>query len=261
MNKKALRKELNKVRGQEDKFVFKAANSSSLVADKINGAVPDRILNKIEAAFGKAFNFMYVKGSKAINKTYSKDRMEEAYKEDKIFAKAVDNRLSVKSFQLKSRRRGLFDGFIVALTGLGLGFLGRALIDITAFISVTFRNMYQTCLCYGFDCEDFNEKILMLKMMEAALTTGEDAEILNEETDDLIDYIDNGGQLTDDDLDFQVKSVSERLSRQIMYTRVIMMIPIIGIVPGFLDIVFFWKVHRYIDMKYRKRFLLGQLGL
>ena len=261
MNKKAIRKELTKVRNQEDKFIYKASNSSSMIADKINNAVPDKILTKIEGAFGKAFNFMYVKGSKAINKTYSQDKMKESYEYDKKFAKAANNRLSLKSFQHKSARRGLFDGFIVTVTGLGLGFLGRALIDITAFISVTFRNMYQTCLCYGFDCDDFNEKILMLKMMETSLTTGEDVEILNHETDDLIEYIDGGGLLTDDDLDFHVKSASERLSKQIMYTRVIMMIPILGIVPGFLDIVYFYKVHKYIDMKYRKRFLMGQLGL
>ena len=101
----------------------------------------------------------------------------------------------------------------------------------------------------------------MLKMMETALTTGEDAEMLDHETDDLIEYIDNGGVLTEDDMDFHIKSVSERLSRQIMYMKVLMMIPIFGAVPGFCDVIFYSKVHRYIDMKYRKRFLMSLIDL
>lgn len=260
MNKKAVRKELARVQKQEDKFIYRASESHSYMQEKINRIIPKKIYAKLDKAFGKAFNFIYSKGTKAIRKTYSEKKMKEGFEEDKRFAKAVNTGLGVKSFHAKSRRRGLLDGFIAGLAGIGLGIFGRGVWDIPIFVSITFRNMYETCLCYGFDSDDLSEKILMLKMMEAALTTGDEIEDINAETDAMIEAIDRGYAFDEQALEAQIESVSSKLSQQILYLKFLQIIPIVGGVIGFSDIIYLGKVHRYIDMKYRKRFLMMQEG-
>lgn len=259
MNKKAIRKELTKVRKQEDKFIYSAVESRSLIADVILKRIPQKAYGKLRNAFGKAFNFIYVKGSVVINETYDKNKMRDKYEEDRRFAKVVDSRLSIKAFQHKSFLRSLLDGLIVLITGTVLGFLGISLPYIPLFVSITFRNMNQTCLCYGYDCDDVREKILLLKMMEVSLSTGEDAETGDSEMDDMIEYVSKGGAFAEDEIDRRIKAVSDRLADKTLYMRFIQTIPIIGTVFGFCDIFIFSKIHRYIDIKYRKRFLLEAL--
>ena len=101
----------------------------------------------------------------------------------------------------------------------------------------------------------------MMKMMEAAISTGETAEALNEEVDELIQNIDSGMYTyCEGDIEEQMKHTSEELSNQILYLKFLQLVPIAGAVAGCSDIVYLSKVHRYINIKYRKRFLLAHAG-
>lgn len=259
MNKNAIKKELYRVKKQEEKFLYRAAsNSGSYIQSVINRIIPKKLNNKLNGAFGKAFSLIFSKGRIVIKKTYSEQRMKSNFEEDKIFAAAADNSLSVKSFHRKAWRLGILDGCIAGGIGIGLGLLGRGLIDIPMFVSVAFRDIYLTALCYGFDYEKREEQYLMMKMMEAAISSGETAEILNEEVEELIRDIDCGRYIyTDGDIEYQMKNTSEELSNQILYLKFLQMIPVAGAVAGCADIVYLSKVHRYINIKYRKRFLLS----
>ena len=187
--------------------------------------------------------------------------MKMTFEEDRRFAAAADNSLSVKSFHRKAWRLGVLDGSIAGLIGIGLGLLGRGLIDIPMFVSVAFRDIYLTALCYGFDYEKQEEQYLMMKMMEAAISSGETAEVLNEEVDGLIQNIDSGMYTyCEGDIEEQMKHTSEELSNQILYLKFLQLVPIAGAVAGCSDIVYLSKVHRYINIKYRKRFLLAHAG-
>ena len=57
-----------------------------------------------------------------------------------------------------------------------------------------------------------------------------------------------------------MKHTSEELSNQILYLKFLQLVPIAGAVAGCSDIVYLNKVHRYINIKYRKRFLLAHAG-
>ncbi len=260
MNKRALRKELKKVRKQEDKFVYRSVKSQSLLSDFVNRKMPAKIHNTLLAAFGKAFEIIYIKGSKLINKTYDKENMKKDYKADERFARAADTRLGIKSFHHKSFRRSILDGGIVTGAAFFMGLVGASLPDIPLFVSVAIRNMNQTCLCYGYDCENLNEKVLMVKMMGTALIAGDEAEAGNGETDDMIEFIEQGGMFTEEDLKAESKKASDRLSDRTLYMKFLMQIPIFGAIFGLCDFQFFSKIHRYVDMKYRERFLREALG-
>ncbi len=259
MNRNAIKKELHKVKKQEARYIYRASSGEgSYIQSVINRIIPKKLNNKLNAAFGKAFSLIFNKGRIVIKKTYSEKRMKTTFEEDKRFAAAADNRLSVKSFRSKAWRLGILDGIIAGCIGMGLGLIGRGIIDIPVFVSVAFRDIYLTALCYGFDYEKQEEQYLMLKMMEAAISTGETAEVLNEEVDDLINSIDSGRYIYQEgDIQAQMAYTSDELANQILYLKFLQLIPVAGAVAGCSDIVYLSKVHRYINIKYRKRFLLS----
>lgn len=262
MNRNAIKKELQKVKKQEARFLYRASsNEGSYIQSLVNRIIPKKLNSKLNAAFGKAFSLIFSKGRIVIKKTYSEKRMKMTFEEDRILAAAADNSLSVKSFHRKAWRLGVLDGSIAGLIGIGLGLLGRGLIDIPMFVSVAFRDIYLTALCYGFDYEKQEEQYLMMKMMGAAISSGETAEVLNEEVDELIQNIDRGMYTyCEGDIGEQMKHTSEELSNQILYLKFLQLVPIAGAVAGCSDIVYLSKVHRYINIKYRKRFLLAHAG-
>ncbi len=257
MNTDAIKKELRKVKKQETRFVYRAvSNGGSYIQGVVNRIIPRKISNKLNAAFGKAFSLIFSKGRIVIKKTYSEKRMKKTFEEDRRFAAVADNRLSVKSFHRKAWRLGMLNGIIAGCIGMGLGLLGRGLIDIPVFVSVAFRDIYLTALCYGFDYEKQEEQYLMMKMMEAAISSGETAEILNEEVDVLINNIDDGiYKYQEGDIQTQMASASDELANQILYLKFLQLVPVAGAVAGCSDIVYLSKIHRYINIKYRKRFL------
>lgn len=263
MNRKAIKKELEKTKQKEKKFIYRCvSNEGSVLQEKVNGIIPKKIKSKLDGAFRKAFSLIFSKGKKIIKKTYSEEKMQERYDEDRRFAKAAGTGLSIRSFEGTSRRRGMLDGLIIAGIGAGLGFLGRGIISIPMFVSCTFRNIFETAECYGFDSNDPEEQFLMMVMMEAALSTGEDAEEADDVTEEVIDMIDNSGLLISDELiEEQIEKVAGVLSDQILYLKALQIIPILGGIIGLTDVHFYNKVHKYIDLKYRKRFLLRQGAL
>lgn len=262
MNRNAIKKELQRAKKQEKRFLYRASsNEGSYIQGVVNRIIPQKLNSKLNAAFGKAFSLIFRKGRIVIKKTYSEKRMKMTFEEDRRFAAAADNRLSVKSFHRKAWRLGILDGAIAGSIGIGLGLLGRGLIDIPMFVSVAFRDIYLTALCYGFDYEKQEEQYLMMKMMEAAISSGETAEILNEEVDELINSIDSGiYTYREGDIEAQMQHTSEELSNQILYLKFLQLVPVAGAVAGCSDIVYLSKVHRYINIKYRKRFLMSNAG-
>ncbi len=261
MNKKALNKELAKTEKKERKIIYRAATAEDpFLQEKVNAKIPKKIKSKLDGAFQKAFSLIFSKGSKYIKKTYSEKKMQDQHEFDKRFAHAAGNALSIRSFQGTSRRKALIDGLMALGNGAGLGFLGRGIISIPMFVSIAFRNTYQTAACYGFPSESPKEQFLMLLMMEAALSTGEDAEEADdmvEETMELIDF--QEFNIQDSFIQKEIESVSKALSDRILYLKALQVIPIFGGIIGLTDVHFFHKIHKYIDIKYRKRFLLNQV--
>ena len=99
MNRNAIKKELQKVKKQEARFLYRASsNEGSYIQSLVNRIIPKKLNSKLNAAFGKAFSLIFSKGRIVIKKTYSEKRMKMTFEEDRRFAAAADNSLSVKSF-------------------------------------------------------------------------------------------------------------------------------------------------------------------
>ena len=170
-----LEKELNRITRQEYAMVLRSKNKRAAPMESLIGnKVPEGLADTLDAAFEKAFKVVFDKGTSVINMTFNEKKINEAEDSGK-----------------ESQRRWIADKALTSVEGAGLGLLGIGLPDIPVFTGMVLRSVYQTALCYNFDYNSTKEQIFILKVIEAALARGEDAEQRNREVDSFMQAIDN----------------------------------------------------------------------
>ncbi len=162
---------------------------------------------------------------------------------------------------------GLFDqeGKLIGINtakasaeGIGLGVLGIGLPDIVVFTGFILRGIYETALQYGFTYDATEEKLLILKMMEASLSHGEEWVRVNAEVDRILAKEWHGNH-AEDDVTQQIRRTADVFALDMLLAKFIQGLPLIGIVGGAGNPVYYGKVIRYAQLKYHKRYLQEKL--
>lgn len=143
---------------------------------------------------------------------------------------------------------------VTAAEGIGLGVLGIGLPDIVVFTGFILRGIYETALQYGFTYDATEEKLLILKMMEASLSHGEEWVRVNAEVDMLLAKEWHGDH-AEDDVTQQIRRTADVFALDMLLAKFIQGLPLIGIVGGAGNPVYYGKVIRYAQLKYHKRYL------
>ena len=242
MDEKIFKKELAKARIAETDFLIRRKKQKqSYIDDKIKKYVPEGLADTLKAAFTKSFEVVFRDGTGIIKKTYGK-------------TKPIDCeicRLRIRAKSILAR-----DTVITTVEGTGLGLAGIGLPDIPVFTAVLLRNIYQLAECYGFEYESKTEQVFILKLIEAALSTGKDAEILNDEINNMMDRIDKEDYTYYGLISKQINAAAEAISKEVLYMKFVQTIPVVGAAGGISNIACLSKVGRYAELKYRKRFIL-----
>lgn len=231
--------------------------------------VPKTVYSNLEKAFGTAFTIVFEKGTGVIEKTYNRDSIQEDYQVREFAFQVKANRKTLKQTRKGAKAGNLKNLVITSAEGLGLGILGIGMPDIVMFVGVLLKGIYETALQYGYHYDTDEERYFILKLMETAMQKGEDWEEGNRIVDHFID-------LSAADLEFfkgeeegsgEEKSQSDLLSRQIRSTsdafamdmvllKFIQGLPIVGLIGGAGNPLYYNKVMKYAELKYRKRYLL-----
>ena len=174
MNAAAARRALAAAERRERRMARRADTRADGWRSAIERKVPQKAAAGIEAAFSKAFALLFESGSGLIERSCRSGEMSALYS-------VRDSAVDLGSGGAELRR--LFGGIcrsnlrVTALTsveGLALGALGIGLPDIVIFLAVLLRGVYSTAMGYGFDCANRREKFFVLKLMQAALSSGEE---------------------------------------------------------------------------------------
>jgi len=130
--------------------------------------------------------------------------------------------------------------------------------DIVLFISTLLKGIYETALNYGFEYESRQEQLLILKMMQTALSNGESWIQRNAEVEEMLalETVD----ITDDQFKQQTKETASAFAMDMLLLKFIQGLPVVGIIGGAANPVYYHKVMKYVQLKYRKRYLLKQKG-
>ena len=140
--------------------------------------------------------------------------------------------------------------------GIGLGVLGIGLPDIVVFIGVLLKGIYETALHYGFGYDTPKEQYFILKLMETVMQKADAWNSGNEEVDRMI-MEESADIITEETVRAQIAKTSDAFATDMVMLKFIQGIPVVGMLGGCGNPVYYHKVMKYVRLKYQKRYLWG----
>lgn len=245
---------------QEDKMLKKRENKKESQINKLlEDKVPEKLQSTLNAAFRKAFEVVFSKGSGIIEKTYDKEKYDFEYENRERWHAETGNRRSLKSFS-KAASVGKNKNILISgLEGAGMGALGVGIPDIPVFTGVILKSIYEVAMSYGFEYESDFEKFFILKIIEVSMQESDKFEKQNDELNRFIDEVDKYEFVVEkEDIDYQIAAAANSVSKEMLYMKFVQGIPIIGIAGGLTNTVYLKKIVDYAELKYRRRFLISK---
>ena len=249
----AREKEWKRLLKQERLFLYhgavkKETKLNQILADK----VPPKLQTTLDAAFSKAFETVFEKGTGVIEKTYNKEEIAHRFKVNTYSADLAENRKTLRQFSKESANRSRKNVLLTGLEGVGLGALGIGIPDIPVFVGVMLKGIYEIALNFGYGYESREEKYFILKLIETALSHGSQ---LNGGNTAVNEYIVTGEIPESYDQTRQIRTTAETMSTELLYLKFLQGIPLVGVVGGASNSVYLQKVLKYAKLKYHQRFL------
>lgn len=254
---KALQKELRAVEKQEKKlqkaFVkAKAPAWKTALGDKI----PQKVFTGLESTFCKGFSLVFNQGRSLIEKSYNKEELKNNHSIRDYAVQVKGGRKELKAVRKSAKRSDGLNMVVTTAEGLALGTLGIGMPDIVLFISTLLKGVYETALNFGFDYETPEEQYMMLNMMAASLITGEERVEWDEMIDAMIE--EEPRDVTQEVLNEQIRETASVFAMDMLLLKFIQGLPIVGILGGVANPIYYNRVLQYVQLKYRKRYLLKQ---
>ena len=255
--KAAIQKELLSLQRQEEKLMRSVTKQrpASSWRSELEKKVPDKVYHSLKVAFGKAFAIVFEKGTGIIEKSYQKETIQQDQKVQHYAVQLKGNRRELRKVKKQAQVSGLGNMALTTVEGIGLGALGIGLPDIVMFVGVLLKGIYETALRYGIDYNAVGERYLILKMMEASLAKGDRWVEINAEVDRLI--YQGRQEVPDlDDMVEQRRRTADAFAIDMILLKFIQGLPVVGILGGAGNPVYYNKVLHYVRLKYHKRYLL-----
>ena len=231
--------------------------------------VPATLQKTLETAFTKAFVTVFEKGSGLIEKTYRKQRHERLFREhERDIHKEGFNGKSLRRFERQAKRTVAKNLTITTVEGIGFGIVGLGIPDIPIFVSVMLKSIYEIALSYGFSYSTDKEKLFILKLIDAALKSGETLRKKDKDMNKLIRRYFEEEETAEAETDpfvvelqikRQIDSSAEALSHELLYGKFLQGSTFIGVIGGTADFTCLKRSTVYATLKYKRRFLLRQL--
>lgn len=254
--KAAVRKELDSLQKQEQKLAKAAGHTGGDgLAKRIEDKIPEKIHRGLEKAFCTAFGIVFERGTQLIEKSYCKEDMQEKYAIQNFSVELRGTRRELRKMKRSVEMAGMGNLAVTAVEGIGLGALGIGLPDIVIFTSVMLKGVYETALRYGFEYDSPGEKLLILKLLETSVSKGEDWEKRNAEIDALI-HQEAMPECTPEEMKEQAERTAAAFAADMLLLKFIQGLPVVGMVGGIGNPVYYSNVMKYVVLKYRKRYLL-----
>ena len=248
-----LQKEWEKLEVQEQRFLQKRSEKrENILNQKLEEKIPPKLQETLDTAFAKAFALIFEKGTRVIEKTYQRAKLEQVRQ---YTADVKQNSKSLRSFSKKARDTGTKNLLLSGVAGIGMGVLGIGLPDIPVFTGMILKNIYETALQYGYSYESREEKYFILLLIRGAVSYGD---TLCEIDGKVNEFIRNGILPEEYQDKEQIEQTAGALSKELLYMKFLQGIPVVGAVGGAYDAVYMKRITEYAELKYRHRYLAGR---
>lgn len=254
----AIQKELQLVQKQENRLERVALQAKPVTwKTGLESKIPEKIYAGLESAFCKAFALVFNQGLKIIEKSYNKETIQADYAIRDFAVQRKGKRKELKQMRKAAGQSDFLNLAVTTVEGIGLGALGIGMPDIVLFISTLLKGIYETALNYGFDYESRQEQFLILKMMETAMSSGTNWTSKNKQVEALFEG--NGNDVTEEEFHTQIKSTASVFAMDMLLLKFIQGFPVFGILGGAANPVYYRRVMKYVQLKYRKQYFMKLL--
>ena len=246
-----LQKEWEKLEVQEQRFLQKRSEKrENILNQKLEEKIPPKLQETLDTAFAKAFALIFEKGTRVIEKTYQRAKLEQDYQVRQYTADVKQNSKSLRAFSKKDT--GTKNLLLSGVSGIGMGVLGIGLPDIPVFTGMILKNIYETALQYGYSYESREEKYFILLLIRGAVSYGDTLCEIDGKVNEFI----RNGMLPEEYQDKeQIEQTAGSLSKELLYIKFLQGIPVVGAVGGAYDAVYMKRITEYAELKYRHRYL------
>ena len=237
---------------------------------RLESRIPPKAADGLKAAFSRAFSLLFESGSGWIERGCRPEELAALYA---VRDSAVDRRAGRAELRRMyarialamdiSRRtiRIVYQNIVFALAVkaacLVLGALGIGLPDIVIFLGLLLRGIYSTAMNYGFSCSGAREQLFILKLMHLSLSSGGERRRLSGELDALM----SDPRCPDAaELERQMSRTASAFAVDMLAIKFVQGLPLVGIVGGAANPIYYRRVTACAELKYKKRYLLGKLG-
>ena len=249
----ACEKELKYIQKQERKLQKQAMASEGVWKKVLEGVIPDKIYVNLRAAFATAFTIIFDRGIDVIEKTYNKENLMRDFETQNQTVDDLQSQRELRRFRNNVSKSNRWKSIITTAEGVGLGALGIGLPDIVLFIGFILQSVYELALKYGYDYNKPEERLLILKMMAAAICKREKWIKADMEVDELL----RDKKIPDvDELQEQIGITADTFALDMMVLKFIQGLPVVGVIGGLSNPVYYNKIMDYAKLKYHKRYLL-----
>lgn len=214
--------------------------------------MPEKVYESLCIVFRKAFEIIFEKGTGIIEKNYKKDDLSKDF-QMRDLSIGLNSRKDYDWLNARSDLNSLATLLASAVEGVGLGALGIGMPDIVLFTSVVLRGCYETALRYGFPYDTPEEKFFILIILEGSLLRGEAWDVCNERANAMLQtpHIPTEAEMKE-----QMQHTADAFAAKMLVSKFVQGIPVVGVVGGLTNPVYYRKIQQYVRLKYQKRFLM-----
>ena len=252
----AVKKQWQSLMKKDDRFAESACREQKAsFTDKIEEKIPDNLQGVMNTAFNKAFAIIFEKGTKAIELTYRKNWHKEDFDYNTEKEKSRHTTANLKAFSKKARSTRGKNLIFTGIEGIGFGIIGAGIPDIPVFTGMILKGIYEIALSYGYSYDDEQERIFILKLIQAAMSHGQDFIDIDNEINL---WIHRDSYKFKTDVEEQIRATSDSMSTELLITKFIQGLPVAGVAGGVYDVIYLNRITKYADLKYNRRFLFSR---
>lgn len=252
---KVLNQEFRVLQRKEDRLMDAAVKARQPGWKKaLEEKVPEKVYGGLNSAFAKGFSLVFLHGRKVIEITYQKENIAQNHAVRSSGFQTTGKRKEMKLLHKSAQKSNGLNIAVTTVEGIGLGALGIGMPDIVLFLTTVLRGIYETALYYGFEYESRFEQMLILKMMAASLSAGEDWFRRNKEVNDWI--LRGSETISEEAFQCQIQDTASVFAVDMLLLKFIQGLPVVGILGGAANPLYYHKILRYVQLKYKRRYLL-----
>ena len=256
----SLHKELEAVEKQEYKL-YNAAIKAKPASWKelIEKRIPEKVYLGLKSAYCKAFALVFDQGRSLIEKSYNKEELAADHVIRDFAVEVKGSRRELRKLGKNARKTENLNVAITTLEGIGLGALGIGIPDIVLFISTLLKGVYETAVGYGFDYAGREEQMLILKLLKVSLSYGDDWAEGNMQVEKLM-RSKLVHEVSDEEFQRQLNETASAFALDMLILKFVQGIPVVGLMAGAANPVYYKKIMRYVHLKYKKHYILRKMS-